>query len=105
MLSSFLVVGRGIRTNCGASCPFGSLDRGDCGLVVGDAAALLPQGGGDPVGKTASTRPSRLVEILSHLYGLDHGVGHFRPLSITLQRHLLVYHGMAMHSEDLRQVF
>jgi len=26
--------------------------------------------------------------------GLDHGVGHFRPLSITRQRHLLAYHGM-----------
>jgi len=37
--------------------------------------------------------------------GLDHGVGHFRPLSITRQRHLLVYHGIAMRSEDLCQVF
>src|SRR2546427_6859228 len=36
MLSSLLAAGRGIRTNCGASCPFGSLDRGGCGLVVGD---------------------------------------------------------------------
>src|SRR2546422_11227262 len=27
------------------------------------------------------------------LTGLDHGVGHFRPLSITRQRHLLAYHG------------
>ena len=26
------------------------------------------------------------------LSGLDHGVGHFRPLSITRQRHLLAYH-------------
>ena len=37
--------------------------------------------------------------------GLDHGVGHFRPLSIARQRHLLVYHGIAMRSEDLCQVF
>src|SRR5262245_355523 len=26
--------------------------------------------------------------------GLDHGVGHFWPLSITQQRHLLAYHGL-----------
>jgi hypothetical protein len=25
------------------------------------------------------------------VFGLDHGVGHFRPLSITRRRHLLVY--------------
>ena len=28
--------------------------------------------------------------------GLDHGVGHFRPLSITRQRHWLTYHFIAM---------
>jgi hypothetical protein len=37
--------------------------------------------------------------------GLDHGVGHFRPLSITRQRHLLVYHYIAMSHEGLCQVF
>jgi NAD(P)-dependent dehydrogenase (short-subunit alcohol dehydrogenase family) len=37
--------------------------------------------------------------------GLDHGVGHFRPLSITRQRHLLVYHYIAMSHEGLWQVF
>ena len=37
--------------------------------------------------------------------GLDHGVGHFRPLSITRQRHLLAYHGTAMSHEGLCQVF
>jgi len=37
--------------------------------------------------------------------GLDHGVGHFRPLSITRQRHLLAYHGIAMSCEGLYQVF
>jgi hypothetical protein len=37
--------------------------------------------------------------------GLDHGVGHFRPLSITRQRHLLAYHGIAMSCEGLCQVF
>src|SRR5467141_2923050 len=36
MLSSRLAAGHGIRPRCGASCPFGSLDRGGCGLVVGD---------------------------------------------------------------------
>ena len=38
-------------------------------------------------------------------FGLDHGVGHFRPLSITQQRHLLAYHGIAMSCEGLCQVF
>ena len=37
--------------------------------------------------------------------GLDHGVGHFRPLSITRQRHLLAYHGIAMSCEGLCQWF
>src|SRR5215470_6263581 len=37
-------------------------------------------------------------------YGLDHGVGHFRPLSITRHRHLLTYHGTAMSQEGLCQV-
>jgi hypothetical protein len=39
------------------------------------------------------------------LTGLDHGVGHFRPLSITRHRPLLAYHGTAMSHEDLCQVF
>jgi hypothetical protein len=37
--------------------------------------------------------------------GLDHGVGHFRPLSITRQRHWLTYHFIAMRYEGLCQVF
>src|SRR5215471_18427217 len=37
-------------------------------------------------------------------FGLDHGVGHFRPLSITRHRHLLTYHGTAMSQEGLCQV-
>ena len=37
--------------------------------------------------------------------GLDHGVSHFRLLSITQQRHLLVYHYIAMSHEGLCQVF
>jgi len=37
--------------------------------------------------------------------GLDHGVGHFRPLSLTRHRHLLTYHGTAMSNEGLCQVF
>ena len=37
--------------------------------------------------------------------GLDHGVGHFRPLSITRQRHWLAYHFIAMRHEGLCQVF
>jgi hypothetical protein len=48
------------------------------------------------------------MENAHYLYiiiGLDHGVGHFRPLSITRQRHLLAYHGTAMSHEGLCQVF
>jgi len=37
--------------------------------------------------------------------GLDHGVGHFRSLSITRQRHLVAYHGIAVSHEGLCQVF
>ena len=44
-------------------------------------------------------------KLLSMLLGLDHGVGHFRPLSITQQRHWLTYHFIAMRREDLCQVF
>src|SRR5215475_1534754 len=42
--------GRGIRLHCGASCPFGSLDRGGCGLVVGDDTACCPRLASIPVG-------------------------------------------------------
>ena len=41
----------------------------------------------------------------NHEIGLDHGVGHFRPLNITRHRHLLTYHGTAMSHEGLCQVF
>src|SRR4029450_12813671 len=37
--------------------------------------------------------------------GLDPGVGHFRPLSITRQRHWLAYHFIAMRHADFCQVF
>ena len=37
--------------------------------------------------------------------GLDHRVGHFRPLSITRQRHLVAYHGTARSHASLCQVF
>jgi hypothetical protein len=46
-----------------------------------------------------------LVFVAYSFLGLDHGVGHFRPLSITRQRHLLAYHGTAMSHEGLCQVF
>jgi len=37
--------------------------------------------------------------------GFDHGVGHFRRLSITRQRQGLASHFIAMRHEDLCQVF
>jgi ABC-type uncharacterized transport system substrate-binding protein len=39
------------------------------------------------------------------LFGLDHGVGHLRSLSITRQRHWLTSHFIATRQEGLRQVF
>ena len=44
-------------------------------------------------------------QFLGTIFGLDHGVGHFRPLSITRQRHWLTYHFIAMRHEGLCQVF
>jgi hypothetical protein len=38
-------------------------------------------------------------------YGLDHGVGHLRALSITRQRHWLTSHFIATRQEGLCQVF
>ncbi len=37
--------------------------------------------------------------------GLDHGIGHLRPLGLTRHRPLLAYHYMAISHEGLRQVF
>ena len=51
VLSSYLVAGRGIRTRCGASCPCGSLDRGGCGLVVGDDTPWCPRSASIPLGR------------------------------------------------------
>ena len=48
---------------------------------------------------------NELLDLHHYFSGLDHGVGHFRPLSITRQRHLLAYHGTAMSHEGLCQVF
>ena len=38
------------------------------------------------------------------IIGLDHGAGHFRPLSLTRQRRLLAYHDIAISHEGLCQV-
>src|SRR5215510_7193333 len=64
MLSCLPTAGRDIRTNCGASCPFGSLDRGACGLVVGDDPPWCPRSVSIPVGRLpspASPLPAALV--------------------------------------------
>src|SRR5919202_4135552 len=69
MLSSHLAAGRGIRTNCGASCPFGSLDRGGCGLVVGDGTACGPRPALIPLGRLplpAPPPPATSVSLGSH---------------------------------------
>ena len=39
-----------------------------------------------------SRRAGQMSGFPSTYFGLDHGVGHFRPLSITRQRHCLTYH-------------
>ena len=43
--------------------------------------------------------------MIEALLGLDHGVGHFRPFSLTRQRRLLAYHDIAISHEGLCQVF
>src|SRR5712671_811300 len=49
---SFLrAAGRGLRPRCGALCPFGSLDRGGCGLVGGDDTAWCRRPASIPVGR------------------------------------------------------
>ena len=52
--------------------------------------------------------PKQLADFLGiphQKFGLDHGVGHFRLLSITRQRHWLTYHFIATRHEGLCQVF
>jgi len=43
--------------------------------------------------------------ILKRIFGLDHGVGHFRPFGIPQQRYWLAYPFIAMRHEGLCQVF
>jgi CBS domain-containing protein len=52
-----------------------------------------------------AARAMRAADIGDVIVGLDHGVGHFRPLSITRQRQGLASHFIAMRHEDLCQVF
>ena len=61
VLSSGLAAGRGIRPRCGASCPFGSLDRGVCGLVVGDDTPWCPRTASIPLGRLPSPAPPPLA--------------------------------------------
>jgi hypothetical protein len=51
--------------------------------------------------KVHSWRFCALLNNFIAVSGLDHGVGHFRLLSITRQRH----YGIAMSHEGLCQVF
>src|SRR6266511_4292937 len=57
------------------------------------------------IGYTGTHHETTPVRIHARGEGLDHGVGHFRPLSITRQRHWLAYHFIAMRHEGLCQVF
>jgi hypothetical protein len=61
VLSSDLAAGRGIRPRCGASCPFGSLDRGGCGLVVGDDPPWCPRTASIPLGRLPAPAPPPLA--------------------------------------------
>ena len=51
------------------------------------------------------TTRMRYAYLVVAILGFDHGVGHFRPLSITRQRYVLAYHFIATRHEDLCQVF
>src|SRR6266568_4711508 len=57
VLSYLPAVGRDIRPRCGAACPLGSLDRGACGLVVGDDTPCCPRAVSIPVGRRPSPAP------------------------------------------------
>ena len=62
---------------------------------------------GDWVRPVRSPWVYHLVEhfMLKALIGLDHGIGHLRPLGLTRHCPLLAYHYMAISHEGLRQVF
>src|SRR5262249_4925333 len=62
---------------------------------------LILRGGPESLAPRAYRKPIFPIALL----GLDHGVGHFRPLSITRQRHLSAYHGTARSNASLCQVF
>ena len=69
------------------------------GVLLQQALRAREAGAWQEVGRlltrldTAPDRPP--TDPPSHgVQGLDHGVGHFWPLSITRQRHLLAYHGL-----------
>ena len=76
--------------------------------VTADAYAANLQGNIEALVQRLKTKRYR-AKLVRRCYipkaGLDHGVGHFRPLSITRPRHLLAYHGIAMSYEGLSQVF
>jgi hypothetical protein len=57
VLSCLPTAGRDIRLNCGALCPFGSLDWGGCGLVVGDDPPWCLRSASIPVGRLPSPAP------------------------------------------------
>jgi len=67
------------------------------------AASPVLNGGDEETGLCRPRLVATQLECASS--GLDHGVGHFRPLIITRQRHLLAYHGTAMSHASLCQVF
>src|SRR5262249_43080167 len=77
-------------------------------LAKDTARAQIPGGGEFIVAQEAEImipapfmRPLGSRDYGSGNVGLDHGVGHFRPLSITRHRHLLTYHDTAMSHEGL----
>src|SRR5437763_5228477 len=65
VLSSRLAAGRGIRPHCGASCPFGSLDRVGCGLVVGEDVTCCPRPMSLPVGRLPLPAPPLPAAVVS----------------------------------------
>src|SRR6266540_6088491 len=68
VLSSRLAAGRDIRARCGASCPFGSLDRGGCGLVVGDDTPCCLRPVSIPLGRRPLPAPPPPVATVAFVH-------------------------------------
>jgi hypothetical protein len=81
MLSYLPTAGRDIRPRCGASCPFGSLDRGACGLVVGDDPPCCLRAVSIPLGRLPAPAPPPPAALVYPCLMLEDGMPRRQPAS------------------------